>query len=119
MLRFHLIRCSFLDEIQAIPEALPALRYFYEDMAELPLLAAGSLLEFALSNRKFSMPVGRVEYLRMGPMCFTEFLEAMNEPGLAKLFSNIRQATTLRQLCIVACLSSCETIFLWAACPKR
>ena len=74
----------FLDEIQAIPEALPALRYFYEDMAELPLLAAGSLLEFALSNRKFSMPVGRVEYLRMGPMCFTEFLEAMNEPGLAK-----------------------------------
>lgn len=74
----------FLDEIQAIPEALPALRYFYEDMAELPLLAAGSLLEFALSNQKFSMPVGRVEYLRMGPMCFTEFLEAMNESGLAK-----------------------------------
>ena len=79
----------FLDEIQAIPEALPALRYFYEDMAELPLLAAGSLLEIALSNRKFSMPVGRVEYLRMGPMCFTEFLEAMNEPGPGKVYSPI------------------------------
>ncbi len=75
----------FMDEIQAIPEAIPALRYFYEDMAELPLLAAGSLMEFVLSNQTFSMPVGRVEYLRMGPMCFTEFLEALNQSSLAKL----------------------------------
>ena len=69
----------FLDEIQAVPEAIPALRYFYEDMPEIPLLSAGSLLEFVLSDHKFSMPVGRVQYLHMGPMTFTEFLEALGE----------------------------------------
>lgn len=72
----------FLDEIQAVPEAIPALRYFNEDLQRLPLLAAGSLLEFALIDHQFSMPVGRVEYLHMGPMTFTEFLEALDEPRL-------------------------------------
>jgi len=73
----------FLDEIQAIPEAIPMLRYFYEDMPDLPVLAAGSLLEFVLSDHHFSMPVGRVEYLHMGPMTFTEFLVAIDEIKLA------------------------------------
>ena len=75
----------FLDEIQSVPEAIPALRYFYEDLPKLPLIAAGSLLEFVLSKHRFSMPVGRVEYLHMGPMTFTEFLEALEEPKLAEL----------------------------------
>jgi predicted AAA+ superfamily ATPase len=78
----------FLDEIQAVPEALPALRYFYEEMADLPVVAAGSLLEFALSDHRFSMPVGRIEYLHMTPMRFTEFLEAIDE---LKLLSIIKQ----------------------------
>jgi predicted AAA+ superfamily ATPase len=75
----------FLDEIQAVPAAIPALRYFYEDMSQLPVIAAGSLLEFALSDHQFSMPVGRVEYLHMGPMTFTEFLEALSESKLASI----------------------------------
>ena len=75
----------FLDEIQAIPEAIPALRYFYEEMRQLPLVAAGSLLEFALSDHQFSMPVGRVEYLHMGPMVFTEFLDALDESKLSSI----------------------------------
>lgn len=66
----------FLDEIQAVPEALAALRYFHEDMPELPVVAAGSLLEFTLANHAFSMPVGRIEYLHLGPMTFREFAEA-------------------------------------------
>ena len=65
----------FLDEIQAIPEAIAALRYFYEDRPDLAVVAAGSLLEFALSQHSFSMPVGRIEYLHLGPMTFGEFLE--------------------------------------------
>ena len=77
----------FLDEIQAVPEAIPALRYFHEEMKQLPVLAAGSLLEFALSDHRFSMPVGRVEYLHMGPMTFNEFLDALDE---TKLLSIIR-----------------------------
>ncbi len=64
----------FLDEIQAIPEALAALRYFYEDIPQLPVIAAGSLLEFTLSDHRFSMPVGRIDYFHLGPMSFREFV---------------------------------------------
>jgi len=72
----------FLDEIQAVPEAIPALRYFYEDKPDLPVVSAGSLLEFVLSDHSFSMPVGRIQYLHMGPMTFTEFLGAVQEEKL-------------------------------------
>ena len=62
----------FLDEIQAVPEAIAALRYFYEEMPELPVVAAGSLLEFTPAKHSFSMPVGRIEYLHLGPMDFRD-----------------------------------------------
>ena len=68
----------FLDEIQAIPEAISALRYFHEEMPELPVVSAGSLLEFALTEHRFSMPVGRVEYMFLGPVTFSEFAAAAN-----------------------------------------
>ncbi len=64
----------FLDEVQAIPEALAALRYFYEELPQVPVIAAGSLLEFTLSKHQFSMPVGRIDYLHLGPMAFSEFV---------------------------------------------
>jgi len=72
----------FLDEIQAVPEAIPALRYFYEDRPDIPVVCAGSLLEFALKDHSFSMPVGRIQYLHMGPMTFSEFLLALDEERL-------------------------------------
>lgn len=72
----------FLDEIQAVPEALPCLRYFYEDVPDLAVISAGSLLEFVLSKHHFSMPVGRIEYLFLGPMNFGEFLEAQQRQKL-------------------------------------
>ena len=78
----------FLDEIQSVPEAISALRYFREDMSELPVLAAGSLPDFALADRRFSMPVGRVAYLHMGPMVFTEFLNAVDEGKLAFMIAS-------------------------------
>ena len=77
----------FLDEIQATPHAIQALRYFYETMPDLPLISAGSLLEFALADLHFSMPVGRIEYYHLGPMTFKEFLTAV-EPGLVPYLSN-------------------------------
>ena len=77
----------FLDEIQAAPHALEALRYFFEDRPELPVVAAGSLLEFALSREAFSMPVGRVQYLFLQPMGFSEFLEVVDPPSLEWLES--------------------------------
>ncbi len=77
----------FLDEIQATPHALQALRYFYEDHSDLPVIAAGSLLEFTLLDHNFSMPVGRIEYHHLGPMTFREFLLAI-EPRLEGYISS-------------------------------
>lgn len=78
----------FLDEIQATPHALPMLRYFFEEKPELPVIAAGSLLEFVLQDHAFSMPVGRIEYLALGPMDFKEFLLALGEDFLVQAMEN-------------------------------
>ncbi len=69
----------FLDEIQATPSALKWLRYAYEEIPSLPVIAAGSLLEFALEDKNFSMPVGRVDFLWLRPMSFYEYLIAMGD----------------------------------------
>ncbi|MFU8847510.1 MAG: ATP-binding protein [Opitutales bacterium] len=75
----------FLDEIQATPHALAALRYYYEDYPELPVIATGSLLEFTLSKANFSMPVGRVIYYHLFPLTFREFLQALAQDLLKYL----------------------------------
>lgn len=72
----------FLDEIQAVPVLLSKLRWFAEDMPELPVLTAGSLLEFVLDKHEFSMPVGRITYMHLGPLTFEEFLEAYGQKSL-------------------------------------
>ncbi len=80
----------FLDEIQECPRAITALRYFYEQMPELHVIGAGSLLEFTLAEVNFKMPVGRVEYLYMRPLSFLEFLDALGESRLRKMIENVR-----------------------------
>jgi predicted AAA+ superfamily ATPase len=72
----------FLDEIQAVPEVLARLRWFAEEMPELPVVAAGSLLEFALADFAHSVPVGRVGYAYVEPMGFAEYLEAHGQQAL-------------------------------------
>lgn len=78
----------FLDEIQAVPDLLAKLRYFYEEYPELPVVAAGSLLDFVLEAPKFSMPVGRIEYFHLGPLSFHDFLLAMGEVTLVEWLQN-------------------------------
>lgn len=68
----------FIDEIQEVPEALQQLRYFYEEAPDIPVIAAGSMLE-SLFDPQISFPVGRVEYLVIRPVSFPEFLGAMEE----------------------------------------
>jgi len=68
----------FIDEIQEVPEALAALRYFYEDFPQLYIVAAGSLLELVFDNH-ISYPVGRLEYKLLRPFSFEEFLLAAGE----------------------------------------
>ncbi len=66
----------FFDEIQQAPLAITAMRYFYEEMPSLHLIAAGSLVDFAIE--KVGVPVGRISFLYMYPMSFIEFLHATN-----------------------------------------
>lgn len=68
----------FFDEIQACPEALQSIRFFYEKIPNLHLISAGSVLEFALSEIS-SFGVGRIESFYMYPMTFFEFLNALNK----------------------------------------
>ena len=68
----------FIDEIQSSPQAVALLRYFYEELPELYVIAAGSLLENML-DKHISLPVGRVEYMALYPCSFIEFLQAIGE----------------------------------------
>ena len=74
----------FLDEVQAFPQALEALKYFCEDAPEYHIVVAGSLLGVAL-HTGVSFPVGKVQTMRLFPMDFEEFLMAMGENQLLKL----------------------------------
>ncbi|GHT64195.1 ATPase [Bacteroidia bacterium] len=79
----------FLDEIQSCMPAIESLRYFYEEMPELHVIAAGSLLEFALQEIP-SFGVGRITSIFMYPLCFDEYLRAM---GFDAMANKIAEAT--------------------------
>ncbi len=85
----------FLDEIQATPQLLTFLRWFYEEMPELPVITAGSLLEFTFRDHNFSMPVGRISYCHIEPVSFYEFLD---NSGNSKLKSALEYAAESREL---------------------
>ena len=72
----------FFDEVQEAPRAILALRYFYEEMPNLHVIAAGSLLEFAIA--KVGVPVGRISMLYMYPLSFLEYLVATGNSLIAK-----------------------------------
>ena len=72
------------DEIQAVPAAITALKYFQEDAPKYHIVAAGSLLGVALHSNT-SFPVGKVELLDLYPMSFLEFLDAMGELALVDI----------------------------------
>ena len=84
----------FFDEIQACLPAIASLRFFHEEYSELHVIAAGSLLEFALQEIP-SFGVGRIRSLYMYPFSFNEFLQAQ---GLDRLVAEKRNATIDHQL---------------------
>lgn len=85
----------FLDEIQECPQAIVSLRYFYEELPELHIIGAGSLLEFTLSAENLNIPVGRIQYLYMYPLSFAEFLHAS---GFFQLRSHILRTGNLQNI---------------------
>ena len=75
-----------LDEIQEVPKALAALKYFYEDAPEYNIIVAGSLLGTAM-HEGVSFPVGKVDYIKLNPLTFREFLLASGEVQLVNLIN--------------------------------
>ncbi len=92
----------FIDEIQACPQAILSLRYFYEEMHDLHVIGAGSLLEFTIEQ--IGLPVGRVQTLTVYPMSFAEFLVAQGQTLLLQTIctptalSNLAQDSAIRFL---------------------
>lgn len=78
----------FIDEIQEAPQAIAQLRYFYEQVPELWMMAAGSLLE-TLFDKDINFPVGRVTYMVVRPVSFVEFLEALGETNALEQWKNV------------------------------
>ena len=84
----------FFDEIQSCPKAIQSLRFFYESNPGLHVIAAGSLLEFALEDLP-SWGVGRIRSVFMYPMSFDEFLMANNQNILLEMKRNANPANPL------------------------
>jgi predicted AAA+ superfamily ATPase len=78
----------FIDEIQEVPKALNALRYFYELAPEISVIAAGSMLE-TLFDKHISFPIGRVEYKVIRPVSFPEFLSAIGETAALEQLTQV------------------------------
>lgn len=108
----------FLDEIQATPAAIPCLRYFYEDMPELPVVSAGSLLEFVLAKHSFEMPVGRIEYLFLGPMTFEEYLVAHGQQRLLDHISGFAWGASFSDAAHDRLLSAMRDFFIIGGMPE-
>ena len=77
----------FFDEIQFARRGLLSLKYFYEDMPELHIIAAGSLLG-VIDHKNDSFPVGKVSFLRVYPLSFHEFLYAIGKEGLVTILDS-------------------------------
>lgn len=75
------------DEIQEAPKALASLKYFYENAPQYAIIAAGSLLGVAL-HQGTSFPVGKVDFMHLYPLNFSEFLRANGEENLAELLQS-------------------------------
>jgi len=106
----------FFDEIQFCPRALSALRYFYEDLPKLHIIAAGSLLEFEME--KISFPVGRVEFMYMYPITFEEFLINNGQKKLNNMRPRLFSLTPLDDFLHNKLLDCLKTYFLIGGMPE-
>lgn len=87
----------FIDEIQECQGALASLRFFYEKMPELHVIAAGSLLEFALSEIP-TFGIGRIRSMFMYPLSFSEYLEGTGEHQLLKKIREAKPSEPLNEV---------------------
>ena len=107
----------FLDEIQACPAAINKLRYFYEQYPELHVVAAGSLLEFVLSELP-SFGVGRVRSIFMYPFSFEEFLLANGDALLVEAYRTANPENPLSEAVHNKLVSRLRWFMLFGGMPK-
>jgi predicted AAA+ superfamily ATPase len=107
----------FLDEIQTAPEVISMLRYFYEKNPNLHLVAAGSLLEFALADLP-SFGVGRIHSVYMYPFSFEEFLGALGEKSLIQAILNAFDKFALPDLIHKKTLSYLKIFLIIGGMPE-
>lgn len=107
----------FIDEIQSCPDAINSLRYFYEQWPELHLIAAGSLLEFALSELP-SFGVGRIRSIFMYPFSFEEFLNANNLSLLVEAYKTASPYNPLMDALHSKLLDQLKLFLLIGGMPK-
>lgn len=107
----------FLDEVQDCPQAIMALRYFREDMPDLHVIAAGSLLEFALDELP-TFGVGRIHSMYMFPMTFDEFLLANGEQLLMELRNQADASNPLDESIHMQLIDHLRTYMLIGGMPE-
>ena len=104
----------FLDEVQACPRAIMALRYFYEQVPELHVIAAGSLLEFVMGD--IPVPIGRVQHLYLYPMTFREYLLGMGNEVAADWV--VQHPSTVDESLQRTLLNELKTYFFVGGMPE-
>lgn len=104
------------DEIQECPDALNSLKYFHEEANEYHIVCAGSLLGIKLSHTSF--PVGKVDYLEMYPMTFTEFLLADNQDNLVDYMESITKIEKIPDIIFGQLTEKMKAYFIIGGMPE-
>ena len=107
-----------LDEIQDCPAAVGALKYFCELRPELHVACAGSLLGVKLSRSEAAFPVGKVEFMDMGPLTFSEYLRAAGEAGLDAFASQIDALAPVPALFATRLQEQLQRFFMTGGMPE-
>ncbi len=103
------------DEIQACEEALNSLKYFHEDAPEYYIAGAGSLLGLQLAG---GFPVGQVDFLKMGPMTFTEFLMADQAENLADYLATVDEIAPIPDAFFTPLADKLKCYFVTGGMPE-
>lgn len=104
------------DEIQECPNALNSLKYFEEEAKEYHIVSAGSLLGIRLSHTSF--PVGKVDFLDMYPMTFTEFLEADGQKNLVNYMDSIKKIENIPDIFFNKLSEKLKAYFIIGGMPE-
>ena len=106
----------FFDEIQECPNALNSLKYFCEEVPEYHIVCAGSLLGIRLSRTSF--PVGKVDFLQLYPLSFSEFLIADHCENLVEYMSHLDQIEPIPSLFESQLIEKLKTYFIIGGMPE-